>query len=99
MAHRGSATSPDALSPMAQLRTMSPAWRKATLSQAIDDAGLTCSRVTKAAYQQDYKGMAMWVANCPENGRWALFIDRHGYAQVRECATAPQVGLPACAPD
>jgi hypothetical protein len=26
---------------MAQLRAMSPAWRNATLSQAIDDAGPT----------------------------------------------------------
>ncbi len=84
-------------SAMAQLRTMTPAWRNATLSQAIDDAGLTCSKVTKSAYQQAYRGMAMWVATCPESGRWALFIDGRGYAQVRQCADVGQAGLPACA--
>jgi hypothetical protein len=96
-AHAASIGSPVPSSAIAQLRTMSPEWRDATLSQAIDDAGQTCSKVTNVGYQQTYKGLAMWVATCPESGRWALFIDGHGYAQVRQCAAAAQAGLPPCA--
>jgi hypothetical protein len=67
------------------------------LLQAIDDAGFSCSKVTNADYQQSYKGIAMWVATCPASGRWALFVDGHGYAQVRHCSTAAKADLPACA--
>lgn len=88
--------SPSVPDPLARLRALPGGARDATLFRAISDAGLSCAKVTSSAYQQDVKGMAMFVARCPTGAPWAVLVSPSGYAQVRTCATATSVGLPAC---
>ena len=66
--------------------------------RAIRDNGRRCQRVETAAYQQDYRNMAMWVALCNDGRHWALFIAANGDTQVRECRHARQLALPQCRP-
>lgn len=82
----------------AELRKLPPAAANATMFRAISDSGESCSGVTKSGYQQDYKGMAMWVAHCRSGRNWAVFVSHNGYIQARACATAGEAGFPACKP-
>ena len=66
--------------------------------RALRDNGRRCQRVEAAAYQEDYRNMAMWVALCSDGRHWALFIAANGDTQVRECQHARQLGLPQCRP-
>ena len=72
--------------------------RRLGVMRAIRDNGRRCQRVEAAAYQQDYRDMAMWVALCADGRHWALFIAANGDTQVRECRHARQLGLPQCRP-
>ena len=83
---------------IAELRKLPPAAANATMFRAISDSGEACTGVTKSAYQQDYKGMAMWVAHCRAGDDWAVFVSHNGYIQARACPTATQSGFPACKP-
>lgn len=80
------------------LRKLPMAAQNATLFRAIADSGESCTGVAKSAYQQDFKGMGMWVAHCREGQDWAVFVSQTGYVQARACPTAHQSGFPACKP-
>lgn len=71
--------------------------RDLTLRRAVRDDGGSCPQIRGNKYQQDYKGMAMWVAHCT-SGDWAVFIDPSGSIQARRCEHAEQLKLPACHP-
>jgi hypothetical protein len=79
-----------------QLKGMSELYRYLGLRRAIMDSGQRCKRVDVGAYQEDYKNMAMWVAHCTDSGDWTIFIAPNGDVQVRKCADAAQLKLPAC---
>lgn len=94
----GQATTPiKAASPyVAQMRALSPLNRGLALRRAIQDSGERCKKIESSAYQQEYKNMAMWTAHCSDTGDWALFIAPNADVQVRACADAAQLKLPAC---
>jgi hypothetical protein len=81
-----------------QLAAMTPLYRNLGLWRAIRDAPQRCKRVDSGAYQQDYRNMAMWSAHCTDTGQWAIFIGANGDVQVRPCADATAIGVPACRP-
>ena len=64
----------------------------------IRDNGKRCRRVEAAQYQEDYRGMTMWVALCDDGRHWAIFIAPNGDTQVRDCREARQLRTPACRP-
>jgi hypothetical protein len=72
--------------------------QRITLMRAIRDNGRRCGRVEGARYQEDYRGMAMWVALCEDARHWAVFIAPNGDTQVRNCADMHQLNLPQCRP-
>ena len=69
--------------------------RDLTLRRAIRDDGGSCAKIRGSRYQQDYKGMAMWVARCT-GGDWAVFLAASGTVQARACKQMQQLGLPEC---
>lgn len=79
-----------------QLRTLDDANRGLALRRAIHDSGGACKKVEQSGYQEDYKNLSMWTARCSEGKEWALFIAPNGDVQVRPCADAEQLKLPAC---
>ena len=79
-----------------QLKGMSELYRNLGLRRAIMDSGQKCKKSEGGAYQQDYKNMAMWTTHCVDSGDWAIFISPGGEVQVRQCADAKTLGLPAC---
>ena len=81
-----------------ELKAMYPMNRNLGLWRAIRDAPQRCKRVDSGAFQQDYKNMAMWSAHCTDTGQWAIFIAPNGDVQVRPCADAAAIGVPACRP-
>lgn len=78
-----------------QLKTLDEANRGLALRRAIQDSGASCKKVDRSGYQEDYKNLSMWVVRCPDKD-WALFIAPDGGVQVRPCADAEQLKLPAC---
>ena len=38
----------------------------------------------------------MWTARCSDGNDWAVFIAPNGDVQVRDCAEAATLALPAC---
>lgn len=81
-----------------QLKGMSELYRNLGLNRAIKDSGQRCKKVERAAYQQEYKTMAMWVAQCSDSGDWGIFIAPNGDVQPRQCRHAQTLGLPECRP-
>jgi hypothetical protein len=81
-----------------QLAAMTPLYRNLGLWRAIRDAPQRCKRVDSGAFQQSYRNMAMWSAHCTDTGQWAIFIAPNGDVQVRPCADAAAIGVPACRP-
>jgi hypothetical protein len=79
-----------------QLKTMSEPMRNLGLYRALRDNNERCKRVDRAAYQQQYKTMAMWTAHCSDTGDWAIYIAPNGDVQVSRCQYASQLGLPEC---
>jgi type II secretory pathway component PulC len=84
--------------PLTEIRRLAPGAQRAVLFRAINAAQVACEEVTDGTYQQDYKKMAMFVARCPDDGPYAVFVDASGYAQVRACATLA-AGVPQCSID
>ncbi len=80
------------------LKGLNELYRFLGLRRAIVDNGQRCKRVDRGHYQQDYKNMAMWTANCTDTGEWAVFIAPNGNVQVRRCGNLPRIGLPPCQP-
>lgn len=74
---------------------LSPAWQRAPHHQAIDDNGQNCDQVTRARYQQQVRGMAMWTAECHDGGYWAIYEGAQALAQVARCSDLAASGLPA----
>lgn len=72
--------------------------QRLALMRAIRDNGRRCARVDGGAYQEDYRGMAMWVALCEDGRHWAVFIAPNGDTQVRDCGDMHQLNLPQCRP-
>lgn len=72
--------------------------QRLALMRAIRDNGRRCGRVDGARYQEDHRGMAMWVALCEDARHWAVFIAPNGDTQVRNCADMDQLNLPQCRP-
>lgn len=81
-----------------ELTALSPPSQRLGVMRAIRDNGHRCQRVEAAAYQQDYRNLAMWVALCSDGRHWALFIAPNRDTQVRNCADAVELGLPRCRP-
>jgi hypothetical protein len=81
-----------------QLLRLSSLNQRIALMRAIRDNGRRCPRVDGARYQQDYSGMAMWVALCEDSRYWAVFIAPNGDTQVRNCGDMHQLNLPQCRP-
>ena len=79
-----------------QLSALSQDMQHLGLMRAIRDNGNRCKRVDAASYQEDYRGMAMWVARCSEGRDWAVFISPNGDIQVRACTETQQLELPEC---
>jgi hypothetical protein len=79
-----------------QLKGMSELYRNLGLRRALMDSGQRCKKVDRAAYQEQYKTMAMWVARCSDTGDWQIHIAPTGDVQVRQCRHAEQLGLPVC---
>ena len=81
-----------------QLVALSEVDRKLVLRRAVQDDGGTCPKVRSSRYQQEYKGMAMWVSYC-SNEAWAVYVDPDGNVQARPCRQSKQLGLPECTPE
>jgi hypothetical protein len=79
-----------------QLKGMSELYRNLGLRRAIVDSGQHCKKSEGGAYQQDYKNMAVWTTHCVDSGDWEIFISPGGEVQVRKCADAVSLSLPAC---
>jgi hypothetical protein len=81
-----------------QLKAASTLNQRITLRRAVGDSGKRCRRVDALGYQQEYRGMAMWVALCDDGRHWAVFIAPNADVQVRDCTQNAQLGLPVCRP-
>jgi hypothetical protein len=79
-----------------QLKGMSELYRNLGLRRAIMDSGQHCKKSEGGAYQHDYKNLAVWTTHCVDSGDWEIFIAPGGEVQVRKCADAVSLGLPAC---
>lgn len=79
-----------------KLKSLSEMNRGLALRRAVQDTGGACKRVDQSGYQEDYKNMSMWTARCSDGKDWAVFIAPNGDVQVRSCADAATLGLPAC---
>ncbi len=81
-----------------QLVALSEPMQRLGLMRAIRDSGRRCTRVEAAAYQQEHRGMEMWVALCDDGRHWGIFIAPNGDIQTRNCAEHNQLDLPQCRP-
>lgn len=79
-----------------RLEQLSLTERNRVFEKAIRQSGGTCDAVARSSYQRDYKRLGMWTARCEGGGDWALFVQPDGRAQIRNCADATELGLPAC---
>ena len=69
--------------------------RGAALRRAIRSSGESCDRVEASIFQQDHENLKMWVARC-QSTNYAVFLAATGDVQVRSCADAVTLKLPAC---
>ncbi|MCW3796268.1 hypothetical protein OMW55_00390 [Sphingomonas sp. BN140010] len=76
-----------------QLDTMA---RDIGLKRAIQDSGVTCKRVVRSGYVQEYNQLSMWSAECGDKRQWAIFVGADGSAQVRPCGDMTKFNLPEC---
>lgn len=72
--------------------------RRVGLLRAVRDSRNRCRSVVAGTHQQEYEGLAMWVARCEDHRQWAIFIAPSGQVQVRNCSEVQQLGLPVCRP-
>lgn len=70
--------------------------RSLALRRAVQDSGQSCRKIDASAHQGEYQGLKMWTARCSGGRDWAVFIAPNGDVQVRSCADARALGLPAC---
>lgn len=69
--------------------------RGAALRNAIRSSGESCDRVESSTFQQDHENLKMWTARC-QSTTYAVFLAATGDVQVRSCADAATLRLPAC---
>lgn len=81
-----------------QLKALSPPMQRLGLMRAIRDNGRRCGRVEASAYQQEHRGLEMWVALCEDGRHWGVFIAPNGDTQIRDCSQNRQLNLPQCRP-
>jgi hypothetical protein len=80
------------------LTKLPPDLQRLTMMRAIRDGRYRCQRVSNAGYQEEYRNMRMWVAECDvEKKSFAIYLAANGDVQVRNCADAGQLSLPRCA--
>lgn len=79
-----------------QLAKLSELQRRAVLRRAILDSGEQCKRVDKAGRTGTHGNLIMWSARCSSGGDYAVYIGPDGSVQVRPCADAAKLKLPAC---
>lgn len=80
-----------------RLEQLSFSERNRVFEKAIRESGGRCGGVVKSSYQREYQRLGMWTARCRGGGGdWALFVQPDGRAQIRNCADAEELGLPAC---
>lgn len=80
-----------------QLMQLSPGRQRLAMMRAIRATGNRCQRVDNAGYQEEYRNMRMWVANCgEEQANYAVYIAANGDVQVRNCNDAGTLSLPRC---
>jgi hypothetical protein len=75
-----------------------PQMQRLALMRAVRDNGKRCGRVEAGRYQEDYRNMALWVAQCEDGRHWGIFIAPNGDTQVRECTEMRVLELPQCQP-
>lgn len=80
------------------LLKLSPPYQRLGVMRAIRDNGKRCRRVEGTAYQQEHRGLEMWVALCDDGRHWSVFIAPNGDLQVRDCQQMRQLDLPQCRP-
>lgn len=81
-----------------RLKALSASNQRLGVMRAIRDSGRRCRRVEATEYQQEYRGLEMWVAMCDDGRHWAIFIAPNADIQVRDCAQQRQLNLPQCRP-
>ena len=81
-----------------RLKALPPLYQRIGLMRAIRDSGRRCRRVDALGYQEEYRGLDMWVALCDDGKHWAIFIAPNADVQVRDCSENAQLGLPVCHP-
>jgi hypothetical protein len=81
-----------------RLKALAPLYQRIGLMRAIRDSGKHCRRVDALGYQEEYRGLDMWVALCDDGKHWAIFIAPNADVQVRDCSENAQLGLPVCHP-
>lgn len=78
-----------------QMFALNELQRGAALRNAIRSSGESCDRVEASAFQQDHENLKMWTARC-QSTTYAVFLAATGDVQVRSCADAATLRLPAC---
>ena len=80
-----------------RLLQLSDLQRDAAFRGAIRSARESCDRVEASSFQQDHGNLKMWTASCRQSA-YAVFVAPNGDIQVRDCADAATLKLPACRP-
>ena len=83
-----------------QLAALRPNLQRIAMMRAIRQTGNACQRVDNAAYQEEYRNMRLWVAQCggTEAKMWQVYLAPNGDVQVRDCADTGELSLPRCQP-
>jgi hypothetical protein len=82
------------------LMKLSPGNQRLAMLRALRATGYKrehCRNVDNAGYQEEFRNMRMWVAECvAERRSYAVFIAPNTEIQVRNCADAGTLSLPRC---
>ena len=79
-----------------RLMALSELNRSLALRRAVQDAGESCRKIDRSAFQGDHQALKMWNASCSGGRDYALFIAPNGDVQVRKCSDAAALKLPEC---
>ncbi|TVV72238.1 hypothetical protein [Sphingomonas solaris] len=79
-----------------RLKQLDKPRQAAAMRGAIVESGQRCGRIDPPVDRGAYKNMFLWAARCTPGGDYAIYIGPDGSAQVRDCAEAAKLKLPAC---
>lgn len=79
-----------------QLHKLDDLNRAIALKRAILASQMTCRRVTRSGYVQEYQNLSMWTANCDDKIDYGIFVGPDASVQVRRCDELARFKLPAC---